>query len=156
MSSDEAIRIESPGPSGREILSQITLEQPLAKVFRAWAEPGEISQWWGPQGFSNRFYEFDLRPGGDWKFDMIGPDGKAYPNHSRFTEVVPSQLLAFDHVSGPVFKVRVQFSEEGGKTKVVWQMLFETPEALKAIAHFAVEGNRQNLVKLKAHLEAAR
>lgn len=32
----------------------------------------------GPNGFTNTFYEFDLRPGGKWRFTMHGADGKNY------------------------------------------------------------------------------
>ena len=37
-------------------------------IFRAWTDPYHLKNWWGPKGFTNTFSEFDLRPGGTWKF----------------------------------------------------------------------------------------
>ncbi|MFH1497739.1 MAG: SRPBCC domain-containing protein, partial [Verrucomicrobiota bacterium] len=59
-------------PDDRQIVTTRTIVQPRALVFRAWTDPKQLAVWWGPDGFTNTFHEFDLRPGGDWKFVMHG------------------------------------------------------------------------------------
>ena len=51
-----------------------------AAVFAAIGDPARLAKWWGPDGFTNRFEVFEFWPGGRWVFDMIGADGRVYPN----------------------------------------------------------------------------
>ncbi len=44
-------------------------------VWGAWWNAESLPRWWGPEGFSCRTTRIDLRAGGEWVFDMIGPDG---------------------------------------------------------------------------------
>ena len=62
--------------------------RPATACSRRSATRTNWKQWWGPNGFTNTFHEFDLRPGGAWRFIMHGPDGTDYPNESVFVEVV--------------------------------------------------------------------
>ena len=138
--------------SDREIVSTRLFAAPRALVFKMWTEPEHLVQWWGPKGFTNTFHEFDLRPGGLWRFIMHGPDGKDYPNESLFEEIVTPERIVFQHVSRPVFKTTVVFEELAGQTKITWRMLFETAAEYDAVKGYVVPGNEQNLDKLEAHL----
>ena len=62
----------------REIVSTRVLDAPRELVFRAFSDPDLLARWWGPEGFTNTFHEFDLRPDGAWRFVMHGPDGTDY------------------------------------------------------------------------------
>lgn len=33
-----------------------------------------LKNWWGPDGFTNTFHEFNLRPNGKWILTMHGPE----------------------------------------------------------------------------------
>lgn len=57
---------------------------PVSAVWDAWTDPEKLPRWWGPRGFSCETQRIDLREGGDWVFDMIGPDGTRYPNQHVF------------------------------------------------------------------------
>ena len=59
----------------RMIVTSRVINAPRHLVFRAWTDPVSPARWWGPKGFTNTFHEFDLRPGGVWRFVMHGPDG---------------------------------------------------------------------------------
>jgi uncharacterized protein YndB with AHSA1/START domain/uncharacterized membrane protein YphA (DoxX/SURF4 family) len=144
---------EAENTTDREFRSTRLLNAPRELVWKAWTEPEHIAQWWGPNGFTNTFDEFDFKPGGHWRFIMHGPDGKNYPNHSVFVEIDKPNRIVFDHVVGPLFRATIVFEEEGGKTRVHWHMLFETKAVYDAVKEFAVPGNEQNLEKLEAHLE---
>jgi len=63
-----------------EIVSSREFEAPRELLFQAWTNPDLLARWWGPKGFTNTFHEFDMKPGGTWRFVMHGPDGVDYPN----------------------------------------------------------------------------
>lgn len=136
----------------REFASSRVFAAPRELVFEAWSDPGHLSRWWGPRGFTNTFQEFDMRPGGHWRFVMHGPDGTDYKNHSVFVEVVPPERIIFDHVSGHRFRVIATFSEQRGKTELIFRMLFETASECERVKAFAVGANEQNFDRLAAEL----
>jgi len=94
----------------------------------------------------------DMRPGGIWRFVMLGPDGADYQNKSVFVEVVKPERIVFQHVSGPQFQVTATFAEQAGKTRLTFQMLFETAAKCDKVKAYAVEANNQNLDRLEAQL----
>jgi uncharacterized protein YndB with AHSA1/START domain len=138
--------------SAREIVTTRVFDAPRERVFRAWADPEHLVRWWGRKGFTSTFQDFDLRPGGVWRFVMHGPDGVDYKNKSVFVEIVRPERIVFQYVSGPAFLVTVTFGEQAGKTKVTFQMLFETAAACEKVKGVAVAGNEQNFDRLEAEL----
>lgn len=71
----------------REFVHFRLVEAPRERVFKAFSDPARLARWWGPHGFGSTFHEFDLRPGGAWRFVMHGPDGANYPNQSVFVGI---------------------------------------------------------------------
>lgn len=138
----------------RELLISRTLNAPVALVWEVWSRPEHISQWWGPDGFTNTIYTMDFRPGGEWDFVMHGPDGRDYKNKSRFKEIIPFKKIVYDHVSGPKFTATIEFDDQGEKTGIRWHMLFETAEEfIQVVKTFkADEGLKQNIVRLNDYL----
>ena len=136
----------------REIVSVRVFDAPRELVFRAWTEPEHLLRWWGPKGFTNTFHEFDLRPGGNWRFVMHGPDGTDYKNHVVFTEIVAPERIVLDHISPPRFEITATFTDVGGKTRVIFRQLFENAKVRDGVAVFAVPANEENLDRLQAEL----
>jgi uncharacterized protein YndB with AHSA1/START domain len=62
-------------------------------VFKAWTDPKQMAQWWGPKGFTNPVCELDVRPGGAILIHMRGPDGVIYPMYGTFHEIVEPERL---------------------------------------------------------------
>ena len=141
----------------REIVSTRLFDAPRELVFRAFADPSHLARWWGPAGFTNTFREFDLRPGGVWRFTMHAPDGTDYHNESVFTEVVTLERVVFEHRK-PIHKFRmtITFADEGGKTRVTWRMRFETAEECARVKAFAEPANEQNFDRLEEELGTMR
>jgi len=118
----------------REIISTRVIAAPRDLVFKAFSDPENLARWWGPKGFTNTFHEFDLRPGGAWRFVMHGPDGVDYPNESVFVEVVKPERIVFVnsfsdekgnvarhsmHMAWPLEILNtIGFTEQAGKTTV--------------------------------------
>lgn len=140
--------------SDREIATTRVLDASPDLVFRAFSDPAHLARWWGPKGFTNTFHEFDLRPGGAWRFVMHGPDGAHYQNHSVFVEVVPPERIVINHVSGPHFHLTITLAEQAGRTKLSWRMLFESAAECDKVKAFAVPANEQNLDRLETELAA--
>jgi hypothetical protein len=61
----------------------------VKQVWEAWIEPKQVSQWWGPRGFSLTSKEKEVKTGGYWIYIMHGPDGIDWPHYTKFLEVKP-------------------------------------------------------------------
>jgi len=136
----------------REFVTSRLFHAPRERVFRAFSDPAHLARWWGPKGFSSTFHEFDLRPGGAWRFVMHGPDGKDYPNESVFAEVLVPERIVFDHISGHHFRMTITFTAQGDQTLVGWRQVFDTAAERQRIAGVVVEANEQNLDRLAAEV----
>ena len=137
--------------SDRELATTRLLPHPRERVFRAIAERDRIARWWGPAGFRNTIDTFDFREGGEWKFTMHGPDGKDYPNHSRFEKIVPLEVVIL-HVNAPHFRLFMTLTEEAGGTRMHWRQVFEDAHVREQLAPVCVPANEQNLDRLEAEL----
>lgn len=133
----------------REILTERTFPVPVHRLYAAWSDPDQLARWWGPAGFRNLFSEFDLRPGGYWRFIMSGPDGTDYRNESRFSEVVPGERIVFDHLSGHRFRTAFEFLPHGERTLLRWSMVFEEADEYERMKEFIIRANSENLDRLE-------
>ena len=138
----------------RTIVSTRVLPFPREQVFRAIAEPERLARWWGPAGFRNTFDRFEFRPGGEWTFTMHGPDGKDYPNQSRFESIDPPRGLVLRHVNAPHFRLHMALTEEGGGTRLHWRQVFDDARVREQLAPVCVPSNEQNFDRLEAELAA--
>lgn len=127
---------------------------PPAHVFAAIADPARLARWWGPNGFTNRFEVFEFKPGGPWKFAMIGPDGRTYPNESVFTTIDWDRRVVIEHVSAPKFVLTIALEATATGTRVDWEQVFEDPEVAKAVRAIVEPANEQNLDRLTAELQS--
>jgi uncharacterized protein YndB with AHSA1/START domain len=135
--------------SSREILTTRLIGAPRDLVWKAWTEPEHLAQWWGPQGFSNTFHTFDLRPGGEWRFTMRGPDGTDYQNRMIFAEIEAPARLVLDHVSGPRFRAEATFTDRDGQTELSFRMTFASVEEFERMKGVVIDGNRQTFDRLE-------
>jgi uncharacterized protein YndB with AHSA1/START domain len=145
----------STGSGEMEIISTRVFAAPREVLYNAFENPDHLKQWWGPKGFTNTFHEFDLRPGGKWRFIMHGPNGAEYNNVKDFTEVIKPERIAFNH-DGPMhrFKMTITFEDISGKTKLHWRMVFERSSENQKLRSFIEEANEQNFDRLEAFLKS--
>jgi uncharacterized protein YndB with AHSA1/START domain len=145
---------EKTNDPNRKIITTRIFDAPRETVFSAWTNPELLKAWWGPKGFTNTFYEFNLKPGGKWKFTMHGPDGGNYENESVFVEIKEPEKIILNHISNPRFQLTATFEEAGhGKTRLVFEQLFETAEVYNKVKGFAVDANEENMDRLEAVLK---
>lgn len=113
--------------SGQDIYSSRILSAPLERVYTAFADPKELTKWWGPHGFANTFHEFDLRPEGRWALTMHGPEKGHYKNLSIFKSVEPNKLITWTRISEPLFDMEVAFERITADTaRISFRMIFPT------------------------------
>jgi uncharacterized protein YndB with AHSA1/START domain len=149
----------------REILMTRVFRAPRELVWRAWTDPDQLGQWWGPRGFSTHTHHMDVRPGGRWRYVMRGPDGREYHNQVTYLEVAPPERIRFQHGGGdgtePVSHDMLATFEatgrDGRSTLVTLRMTFATPEARDHAVHVygALEGGNQTFERLAEHLAAS-
>ncbi len=137
----------------RTMILQRLIKAPRAVVWGAWMTPESLPKWWGPDGFSCRTKRIDLRAGGEWVFDMIGPDGTVFPNHHRYGEVIAQDRLGYTLLwgeDGPKHAdAWASFVDRDGGTKVTLGMVFATAEEFREARGFgATELGLQTLGKL--------
>lgn len=123
-----------------EIYISRVYDAPVKLVWEAWTNPAQAAKWWGPRGFTITTHAKDVRTGGFWDYTMHGPDGTDYPNKTVYLEVEEYARLVYDHggndAQKPLFRVTVNFSEAGGKTKMDMTMTLPTPEAAEETRRF--------------------
>ncbi|MGO8766942.1 MAG: SRPBCC domain-containing protein [Limisphaerales bacterium] len=131
-------------------------------MWEAMTDPAHLVHWWGPRGFSTTIEKMEVRPGGEWKLVMHGPDGANYPNESVFKEVVKPERIVFslggrrEGGPGTNFVATWTFDTvEGAKTRVSVRMVFpSTPDRDFVVKEFgAIEGGKQTLERLGEHLK---
>lgn len=144
-------------PNDREVNIERVIDAPRAVVWRAFAEPGQVEQWWGPTGFTTTTHSRDFRTGGEWIFTMHGPDGRDYENHVIFDEIIEGERVAYRHSGGdeaePIsFRAELNLFTQGSGTLVRLRSRFATREARDYVIreHGALEGGRQTLARLEA------
>lgn len=139
--------------SDKEIFSSRILNCPVQVVYEAFANPNHLKHWWGPEGFTNTFHEFDLRPGGKWILTMHGPDIGNYENSSVFTNVVPFELVSWKRNSKPLFDMEIAFEKlDDENTLISFRMIFESKEECEKIRKFAEPKNEENFDRLEREL----
>ena len=88
-------------------------------IFALWSQPALLSGWWGPAGHHLTTCDVDLRPGGNWRFNMER-DGVAHWIHGTYHEIIPDRSLVFSS-HFPEFGVQsvisVRFAPEGRGTR---------------------------------------
>lgn len=139
--------------SDREIVTTRVIDAPRERVFDAWTDPDRLVRWWGPNGFTSTFHEFDPRPGGVWRFVIHGPNGVDCRNSSVFVEVARPEKIVLDHVSPPRFRLVATFADRAGKAELTFCQRFGSAEECNRIKTYAAEANEQNLDRLEAELK---
>lgn len=156
--SGEAAKAEDAdvAPGELEFAHARWYDSPKEEVYRAWAQPELLTQWWGPSGFSSTFREFDFREGGYWRFTFHGPEGKNYPNENKFIEIEPGERIVLEHQGAPEFRLTATFTEKSGRTLVTFRQQFKDEKTFEQVKSYCPEANEQNLDRLRAVLEGRR
>jgi uncharacterized protein YndB with AHSA1/START domain len=103
-------------------------DAPRDVVFRAWTDPEQVAQWFGPQGMDipRESVVIDLRAGGRFELRMVRSEmGFEMRLEYEIVELVEPELLVLHHDAKPELGIphatvtRVELHDEDGKTRMV-------------------------------------
>ncbi len=154
----------------KEITLMRTVNAPLERVWKAWTDPEELKQWWGPENVSIPECKVDLKVGGSFYIVMeagegMGPyKGTRWPMEAEYTVVEPNAKLFYkanawtEGTSKEDTLVdqatEITFTEEDGKTNItVKATIFKTGPKAKMAAEGMEYGFNQQLDKLTSYLK---
>jgi uncharacterized protein YndB with AHSA1/START domain len=82
--------------ANQEVLITRIFDAPREQVFRAWTDPDQVAQWYGPEHFDTprEKIRIDLRVGGRYELTMVQrSNGAEFPAGYEIVELVEPQLL---------------------------------------------------------------
>jgi uncharacterized protein YndB with AHSA1/START domain len=97
-------------------------DAPIEQVFRAWTDPDELAEWYGPASMRapREHIRIDLRVGGRFELRMVSPDGaREMPLGYEIVELDPPVLLVLRSDPLPhATTVRVELERIGERTRM--------------------------------------
>ncbi len=148
---------------GTDLVYERTFEAPRELVWRALTEPDLISRWWGRKGSSTTVEEWDLRPGGRWRYVSRDRDGNDYTFYGEILEVQPPSRIKWTFLFdvegvGPQGGPETMTLEDaGGRTRMRAVSHFGSTEAIEAaLATGMTDGAVETWDRLEALLAEER
>jgi len=68
---------------------------PTDRVYKAWTDPAQLRQWFGPENVRTRNITADVRVGGKYRWDLTSPDGEEMSAFGEYKELVPGKKIVF-------------------------------------------------------------
>jgi uncharacterized protein YndB with AHSA1/START domain len=126
------------GSRGRDIfVIARAFDAPISRLFDLWTSPEHLARWVPPAGFTMRYLDCDLRPGGSAFYCMEGPNGMKMYGRASYLEIVKPARIVYTQ----------QFCDENGK---VSRHPFSPswPETMLTTVTFAAEGPERTRVRI--------
>jgi uncharacterized protein YndB with AHSA1/START domain len=143
--------------SERSLTLTRVFNAPRSVVFKAWTDPRQLMQWWGPTHHPATYLDMDVRTGGRWRNRLTSVEtGEDLWHHGVFREVVEPERLVFTFTweeegeRGIENLVTVTFEDLGGKTRLT---LHQVPFLSDVERDGHGEGWSSTLDRLAEHLE---
>lgn len=122
-------------PSDTEIRTERIFDAPPEVIFDFWTDPELLAQWVGPDRLEMTVEEYDVRPGGKYRYVHKDPEsGAEYVFFGEFLEIEEPRKLSqtFNFVMEPQPPPSIDRLElipcEGGRTRLVTLTTFEARE----------------------------
>jgi len=138
-------------------------------VWDAYTKPELLDQWWAPKPLASRTKVMEFREGGRRFYAMVSPEGDELGwAVQKYTSITPKTNFKFfnafadkdENPELPGSDWDLNFSEQGGKTKVSISIYNESLERLERMIEMGfVEGAKaqlKNLEELLAKLSRAK
>jgi uncharacterized protein YndB with AHSA1/START domain len=85
----------SSGPGSQDMVVMRTIHAPRERVWGAWSDPDQVTQWWGPQGFTSPMCQMDFREGGTTLVSMRSDQGWELVNSWTYRSIQPIERIEF-------------------------------------------------------------
>jgi uncharacterized protein YndB with AHSA1/START domain len=143
--------------STQEITITRVFDAPRELVWKAWTEPEQLAQWWGPPGWTNPLetITMDVRPGGPFRVTSVSDeDGTEMTTSGAYREVVEPERLVLDEPAEDTWHESavsvVTLTDLGdGRTEIALHATIRTTEEMSVHAE---AGMAASLDRLAEHL----
>lgn len=141
-------------PDQNAVIAEVFIAAPPARVFQAISDPAQLPRWWGQDGLYHVTKStMDVRPGGKWRSEGVGADGKSFFVEGEYLEIDPPRLLVHTWVG----------SYDPTRTVVRWELTSQTVNSLHpsgpkksgtgTLVRVTQEGFAGNFASAKSHGE---
>lgn len=126
--------------NGFSLELDLVLNAPRQNVWRCWAEPHLLKQWFCPPPWYVSDARIDMTPGGACNNTMCGPDGERMENTGIFLDVVPGESFTTTDAFSEGFIPKADHFMTGytkledagpGQTRMIWGARHPTYEKAK-------------------------
>ena len=97
------------------------INAPCALVFRAWTEPEQLKQWFGPAEVELRSLKAEVKTGGAFHVHFVSEKGDHIAT-GNYKEIIPNKRLKFswswEHYTMPDSMVTIDFEDQGKTTRL--------------------------------------
>jgi uncharacterized protein YndB with AHSA1/START domain len=138
--------------TAQEIEITRVYDAPRELAWRAWTEPEELVQWWGPSGWSTPLdtVTMEVRPGGVFRLTSISDEGAEMPVAGIYREVVEPERLVLEeppeHAWHEGSVSTVTFTDLGdGRTEVALRAIIRTTDEMRLNAERGMNGTLDRL-----------
>ncbi len=148
-------------PGTPQLVLTREFDAPRELLFRAFTDPKLLVQWLGPHRMTMTLDRLDVRDGGTWRYTHRDADGNQAAFHGVF-HGAPSvdggivQTFEFEGAPGHVSLETVTFEEQGGKTLLrtndVFQSVEDRDAAIQSGMESGIKESYERLDELLARL----
>jgi uncharacterized protein YndB with AHSA1/START domain len=128
-------------PTEREIVLTRTFGAPVQLVFDAYTKPELLTRWYGARGWNLVGCDIELREGGRYRFESLGPGGDTMVQAGTVRQVqrpvrlVLTELFEDQSYPGETL-ITHEFSEHNGQTTVTTTLRYATPEGRDTVLRY--------------------
>jgi uncharacterized protein YndB with AHSA1/START domain len=140
--------------TAQEITIRRVFDAPRELVWKAWTEPDQLAQWWGPRGSRTPLERItmDPTPGGTFKVTSVSEDGNEMTVRGVYREVVePERLVLDEPAEGSWHEGAVSvatFTDLGdGRTEMVVRTTIHTTDEMRVTAQAGMESTFDRLAE---------
>jgi uncharacterized protein YndB with AHSA1/START domain len=143
-------------PTAQEITLTRVYDAPRELVWRAWTEPEQLVEWWGPHGWSTPLdsVTMEVRPGGAFRLTSVSDEGVEMPVVGTYREVVEPERIVLEEPPEEAWHEgsvsTVTFTDLGdGRTEMALHATIQTTDEMRQNAE---RGMTATLDRLAEHL----
>jgi uncharacterized protein YndB with AHSA1/START domain len=71
------------------------IRAPRSRVYAAWTDPEQLRQWFGPENVRTRRLTTDVRPGGEYEWEVTSPNGEELTCRGAYRELEQDRKIVF-------------------------------------------------------------
>lgn len=113
------------------------------ELWKFFTEAQNLEKWWTPNRWKCETLEMNFAPEGDWKYNLIGPEGEKFQAGLKYNEINDHRSFDFTEYFMDENGERLQdyaagnwligFTGVSGGTKLTLNIQFKSPEQLQKV-----------------------